>query len=92
MVSEEKVLACLKKCEQALSHAEVLYVDGKNAEQEYYDIQRYLEEIAIEVEQLSDYSTAKERDQLYKARLNIQQMQNKLLLKNIDTEEWSMNI
>ena len=90
MIDQNQIATCLQKCDQALSQATIMYATGENNQQEYDDIQRYLEEIAIEIERLSDYSTQKDRDELYCARLVIQQMQNKLLLKNSQDEEWSM--
>lgn len=90
MIDQHQIATCLQKCDQALSQATIMYATGENNQQEYDDIQRYLEEIAIEIERLSDYSTQKDRDELYCARLDIQQMQNKLLLKNAEDEEWGM--
>lgn len=86
MATRQSIDDCLNRCESAILAAEEQYENslrqGHYHDAEFSDAQQMLESITLELEKLSDSSNAQQREQLYRKNLQIQQLQNKMILRN----------
>ncbi|MBS4208603.1 YtzC family protein [Bacillus sp. FJAT-50079] len=88
MATRQSIDHFLNRCESAILAAEEQYKSA-NRQEHYYDVefseaQQELENTVIELEKLSDCSNAQQREQLYRKRLQLQQLQNKMILTDHD--------
>ncbi|MFK4997365.1 YtzC family protein [Bacillus sp. N9] len=88
MATRQSIDHFLNRCESAILAAEKQYEEAKKQEH-YYDVefseaQQDLEKMVIELEKLSNCSNAQQREQLYRKRLQLQQLQNQMILTDHD--------
>ncbi|CAM4235610.1 YtzC family protein [Lederbergia lenta] len=88
MATRQSIEDCMNRCESAILVAEEQYNQASRQEH-YYDVefseaQQQLETAVMEIEKLSDSSNAQQREQLYRTRLKVQQLQNKMMVTNHD--------
>ncbi|MEK3887661.1 YtzC family protein [Bacillus sp. FSL K6-3431] len=86
MATRQSIEDCLNRCESAILVAQEQQ-DLANRQEHYYDVefgeaQEQLEVAVKDLEKLSDSSNAQQREQLYRARLKVQQLQNNMILRS----------
>lgn len=84
MATRQSIEDCLNRCESAILNAQEQY-DLANRQEHHYDVEfgealGQLEMTVKELDKLSDSSNAQQREQLYRARLKVQQLQNNMIL------------
>ncbi len=88
MATRQSIEDCIQRCESAIFYAEEQYEAGSLQEhyqdEEYTDALQNLEAMNLEIFKLEDSSNAQQREQLNRARLQVQQLQNKMILLNHD--------
>lgn len=93
MATRQSIEECINRCDSAILVAQEQYDEARRQEH-YYDVefseaQQLLENTIAELEKLSDSSNAQQREQLYRARLRVQQLQNKMILTDHDHPSYS---
>ncbi|APH04007.1 YtzC family protein [Bacillus weihaiensis] len=85
MATRQSVNEYLERCNEALEYAREQYQTG--AQQEHYNATEYtdalqkLEEAVNDINHLSLSANDQQQDQLYRMRLQLQQLQNEMILK-----------
>ncbi|WP_226670238.1 YtzC family protein [Metabacillus litoralis] len=85
MATRQSVDEYLQRCTEALEYAQDQYQTG--SQQEHYNETEYtkalqqLENAVNDINHLSLSSNDQQQDQLYRMRLQLQQIQNKMILK-----------
>ncbi len=85
MATRESVEDLLQQCENAIRYAQEQY-EGSSL-QEHYNNDDYssalqeLENVYQDICKLAHSANAQQRDQLHRARLQVQQLQNKMILQ-----------
>ncbi|TYR82077.1 DUF2524 family protein [Priestia megaterium] len=83
MTTRQAVDKLIQQCEDALRYAQSQLTEGMKQEHyndtEYTKAQQGLENAYKELEEFSHSANAQQREQLYRMRLQIQQMQNQMI-------------
>lgn len=84
MATRQSVEDCMERCQQALSYANEQYLEGMRQEhyhdKEYAKAQQKLQDALSEVEKLGLSANDQQREQLYRMRLQLQDLQNDMIL------------
>jgi hypothetical protein len=84
MATRKSIDDCMQQCEDALRNAIEQYREGSKQEhygdQEYIQTQASLQEAVNTIETLKASGNNQQRERLDRARVQIQQMQNKMIL------------
>ncbi len=79
MATRQSIGMCIQQCENALSYAQDQYQDGSRQEhygdETYVQSQATLQEAMNDLEKLLSSSNDQQREQLYRMRMQLQQMQ-----------------
>ena len=86
MATRNSIDAFLQRCEDTLRNAQEQYLAGKRQEH-YHDLEytqslQGLEDVMSELQIMAHSANAQQREQLYRMRLQIEQLQNKMILLN----------
>lgn len=84
MAERHAIERCINEAEQAMEYAKQQLELGMRQEHynkmNYSDAQLQLEKAYTEMETMEHYATAEQRDQLYRARLAVQQLQHQMIV------------
>ncbi|GAA0332583.1 YtzC family protein [Bacillus carboniphilus] len=84
MATRQSMDDFLQRCEDALRTAQEEYLAGQRQEhyhdQEYTQAMQGLEDTINELQIMAHSANAQQRDQLYRMRLQIEQLQNRMIL------------
>lgn len=86
MATRQAIEQFLQQCEESIEFADQQYVESNK--QEHHNVRNYteamqqLEQVYQELMQLYRSANDQQREQLHRARLRLQQMQNKMILLN----------
>lgn len=86
MATRQSIDECLQNCEDALRNAQEHYLAGQRQEhyhdQEYTQSMQQLENVINDIQIMAHSANAQQREQLYRMRLQIEQLQNNMILLN----------
>jgi len=86
MATRQSIGMCIQQCENALNYAQDQYQDGSR--QEHYEDETYvqsqatLQEAMNDLEKLLGSANDQQREQLYRMRMQLQQMQYNMVRLN----------
>ncbi|KHD85946.1 YtzC family protein [Heyndrickxia ginsengihumi] len=89
MATRESVGNCIRKCEEAMEYAREQFKEGNLQGNynsfDYTEALRKLEQSYNELEKLKLSANAQQREELDRARLELQQLQNQIILQDTET-------
>lgn len=93
MTTRQSIDNFINRCESAILFAEEQYEEGSRQEH-YHDVEfseamHELEVILQQLLKMTESANPQQREQLYRVRLKIQQLQNKMILLNHDRPLYS---
>ncbi|MFS0644267.1 YtzC family protein [Siminovitchia sp. 179-K 8D1 HS] len=93
MATRQTIEQFINRCESAIMFAEEQYDEGSRQEHyhdvEYSDALQELEAMLVQLRKISESANPGQRERLYRVRLKIQQLQNKMILLNHDRTVYS---
>lgn len=93
MATRQTIEQFINRCESAIMFAEEQYDEGSRQEHyhdvEYSDALQELEAMLVQLRKISESANPGQRERLYRVRLKIQQLQNKMILLNHDRPVYS---
>ncbi|MGG4488624.1 YtzC family protein [Metabacillus idriensis] len=86
MATRQSVTECLDRCTNTYDYARSQYAEGSKQEHyndtEYSQAQQMLEDAVNECNSLTLSANDQQKEQLYRMRLQLQQLQNEMILLN----------